>query len=81
MKKIGFSLALVIAAIVLSACHHDGLVPAMADGSLAGCIEWAQKHGDAELEALCRAGRPLTEVLDLFAARQRQSSARDAGAE
>jgi len=69
-------------ALALSGCAtRDGLIPAMADGSLAGCVEWAQKNGDAEIEALCRSGRPLTEVLDLFAARQRQSSARDAGAE
>jgi hypothetical protein len=68
-------------ALALTGCHHDGLIPAMADGSLAGCVEWAQKNGDAEIEALCRAGRPLTEILDLFAARQRQSLSRDAGAE
>lgn len=72
----------VIAALCLPACTtRDGLIPAMADGSLAGCVEWAQANHDAELEALCRAGRPLTEVLDLFAARQRQSLSRDAGAE
>ncbi len=69
-------------ALALSGCAtRDGLIPAMADGSLAGCVEWAQKNGDAEIEALCRSGRPLTEVLDLFAARQRQSLSRDAGAE
>lgn len=77
-------LALIITALLalaLPSCHHDGLIPAMADGSLAGCVEWAQANHDAELEALCRAGRPLTEVLDLFAARQRQALARDAGVE
>lgn len=69
-------------ALALTACStRDGLIPAMADGSLAGCVEWAQKNGDAEIEALCRAGRPLTEILDLFAARQRKSVSRDAGAE
>lgn len=79
MKKIAIALTI---AFALSACAtRDGLIPAMADGSLAGCVEWAQKNGDAEIEALCRAGRPLTEVLDLFAARQRQSLSRDAGAE
>ena len=85
MKTIALSLitllALILAAALPACRHHDGLIPAMADGSLVGCVEWAQKNGDAEIEALCRAGRPLTEVLDLFAARQRQSSARDAGAE
>ncbi len=69
-------------ALALTGCAtHDGLIPAMADGSLAGCVEWAQANGDAEVESLCRAGRPLTEILDIFAARQRQSLSRDAGAE
>lgn len=76
-------LALVITtmfALALSGCAtRDGLIPAMADGSLAGCIEWAQANHDAEIEALCRAGRPLTDVLDLFAARQ--TKAQDAGAD
>jgi len=67
-------------ALALSGCAtRDGLIPAMADGALAGCVEWAQKNGDAEIEALCRSGRPLTEVLDLFAARQ--TKAQDAGAD
>lgn len=81
MKKIGFALsiilALVLATATLPACHHDGLVPAMVDGQLTGCVTWAQEHGDAELEALCRAGKPLPAVLDLFLARQQ----RDAGAD
>ena len=81
MKKIA-AITTALLALALPGCAtRDGLIPAMADGSLAGCVEWAQANHDAELEALCRAGRPLTEVLDLFAARQRQSSARDAGAE
>jgi hypothetical protein len=85
MKKTALyliTLLAIILSVALPACRHrDGLIPAMADGSLAGCIEWAQANHDAELEALCRAGRPLTEVLDLFAARQRQALARDAGVE
>ncbi len=86
MKKIGFALSIILALVLATAtlpgcATHDGLIPAMADGSLAGCVEWAQANHDAELEALCRAGRPLTEVLDLFAARQRQALSRDAGAE
>jgi len=73
-------LVIIALALALSGCAtRDGLIPAMADGSLAGCVEWAQKNGDAEIEALCRSGRPLTEVLDLFAARQ--TKAQDAGAD
>ena len=81
MRQIALVITTMLALALPSCATRDGLIPAMADGSLAGCVEWAQANHDAELEALCRAGRPLTEVLDLFAARQRQSSARDAGAE
>ena len=80
MRQIALVITTMLA-LALPSCHHDGLIPAMADGSLAGCVEWAQANHDAEIESLCRAGRPLTEILDLFAARQRQSLSRDAGAE
>ena len=81
MRQIALVITTMLALALTGCATRDGLIPAMADGSLAGCIEWAQANHDAELEALCRAGRPLTEVLDLFAARQRQSLSRDAGAE
>lgn len=81
MRQIALVITTMLALALPGCATHDGLIPAMADGSLAGCVEWAQKNGDAEIEALCRAGRPLTEILDLFAARQRQSLSRDAGAE
>ena len=81
MRQIALVITSLLALALTGCAAHDGLIPAMADGSLAGCVEWAQKNGDAEIESLCRAGRPLTEILDLFAARQRQSLSRDAGAE
>ena len=81
MRQIALVITTMLALALPGCATRDGLIPAMADGSLAGCVEWAQANHDAELEALCRAGRPLTEVLDLFAARQRQSLSRDAGAE
>ncbi len=81
MKSIALVITTMLALALPGCATRDGLIPAMADGSLAGCVEWAQKNGDAEIEALCRAGRPLTDVLDLFAARQRQALSRDAGAE
>ena len=81
MRQIALVITTMLALALPGCATRDGLLPAMADGSLAGCVEWAQKNGDAEIEALCRAGRPLTEVLDLFAARQRQSLSRDAGVE
>jgi len=70
---------LIIAA--LTDCGHQGLARSAADGALDGCTEWAQTHQDAELLVLCQGGKPLTVILDLFAARQQQATARDAGAD
>jgi hypothetical protein len=73
----GIAFAAIIACAAVESCSaHQGLAKSVAAGSLEGCTEWARNHNDAELEALCQAGRPLTEVLDLFAARQ---SGKDAG--
>jgi hypothetical protein len=73
------SIGLAVIVVANASCHHDGLVPAMVDGQLNGCVAWAQEHGDAELEALCRAGKPLPAVLDLFLVRQMKAA--DAGAD
>lgn len=72
-------IALVACLVVLPHCSHPGLAGKMADGSLSGCMDWAVQHQDVELEQLCKAGRPLADVLDLFAARQQQGMTRDAG--
>lgn len=79
MRQIALCIITMLTIALPGCATRDGLIPAMADGSLAGCVEWAQANHDAELEAMCRAGRPLTEVLDLFAARQAKTA--DAGAE
>ena len=70
-------LCLALWPLLLQSCSsHRGLAKSVASGSLEGCVDWAKSHGDPELEQLCSAGRPLTEVLDLFAARQ---TGKDAG--
>lgn len=81
MRQIALVITTMLALALPGCATRDGLIPAMADGSLAGCVEWAQANHDAEIESLCRAGRPLTEILDLFAARQRAAASRDAGVE
>lgn len=60
-------------------CGHQGLARTAANVALDGCVEWAHANGDAELLVLCKTGRPLTEILDLFASRQRAAMSRDAG--
>ncbi len=84
------SLAIALAGMLLLAAFlvvmphcapYHGLAHSAADGALQGCVDWAVQHQDVELEQLCKAGRPLSDVLDLFAARQQQGMARDAGAD
>ena len=50
----------------------------LADKSLEACVERAKAIGDVELEAVCKAGGTIVDVIDLFSARQR---AQDAGVE
>lgn len=52
----------------------------VADTAADLCVARAQQLGDKELETVCRAGGSVVDVIDLFAARQRQAVARDAGA-
>lgn len=75
MKPNSFRSALVaLAFATLAACAaHKGLASKIIQGNAEACVKYAQSIGDTELERICQTADDLAPILDLIAARRKQT--------